>query len=395
MPLRVKALYDCSAEDASELSFKKGDIIVDGWLRGRKENSQESGLIPENYVEVCEEKVPQSKTTTSIGYKSSIKTPPTLKPKVQPNTSYIEKDSSEEPNEEEIPRISVKDIKANFDRNANQSQKPVAPMRPPVTAPKPKSSSLNNKIAPVLPSRQVKDDTVNTSKPPLPPRKPSSSPSKLTNGDSNDEILQTPSISAKSGQLTKMFDSKKIDQAQSQAKSTTQDMAGQAARRGISQAFAQGKAEYGESKYGKKVPDGFLNRIEKRAQIEADKQAQKAAGEAFDDKVTELRKESVSDTQKSRSSNNANNGFTFSKASDMVSNALTKSNSLKPSIPSRKTNNSEIKIPRRPAQHNNPFKEHNLSQGIKPDARKRYEIVFEANKDDDGYIDGDYLFIRF
>ncbi|CAG8813311.1 36366_t:CDS:2, partial [Racocetra persica] len=65
MPLRVKALYDCFAEDASELSFRKGDIIVDvveteelGWLRGRKENSQEFGLIPENYVEVCEEKAP-------------------------------------------------------------------------------------------------------------------------------------------------------------------------------------------------------------------------------------------------------------------------------------------------------------------------------------------------
>ncbi|CAG8664885.1 10047_t:CDS:2, partial [Racocetra persica] len=325
--------------------------------------------------------VPQSKTTT-IGNKSSIKIPPTVKTKVQPNTPYIEKDLLEEPSEEETPRISVKDIKANFDRNANQSQKPVTPMRPPVTAPKPKSSSLNNKIAPVLPSRQVKDDTVNTSRPPLPPRKPPSSSSTLTNDDNNDEILQTPSISAKSGQLvSKSF-------TQSQAKSTTQDVAGQAARRGISQAFAQGKAEYGESKYGKKVPDGFLNRIEKRAQIEADKQAQKAAGEAFDEKVTELRKESVSDTQKSKSSNNVNNGFTFSKASDMVSNALTKSNSLKPSIPSRKTNNSEIKIPRRPAQHNNPFKEHNLSQGIKPDARKRYEIVFGANKDDDGYIDG-------
>ncbi|CAG8801837.1 17706_t:CDS:2, partial [Dentiscutata erythropus] len=311
------------------------------------------------------------------------------------------------PSEEEIPRVSVKDLKANFDRNANQTQKPVVPVRPPSLAPKPNSSSLNNKIAPVVPQRRVKDDTVNTSKPPLPPRKPPSShdnndntvntskpplpPRKsppITNDDNNDDKPLIPSRSTKSGQITKVLDSKKIDQAQNKVKSTSQDMAGQAARRGISQAFAQGKAEYGESKYGKKVPDEFLNRAEKLAQKEADKQAQKAAGDAFDDKVAELRKENVSDAQKSKSSNNTNNGFTFSKASDMVSNALTKSNSLKPSIPPKKTNNTEIKIPRRPMQHNNPFKERNLSQGIKPDARARYEIVFEANKDDDGYIDG-------
>ncbi|KAF0525485.1 epidermal growth factor receptor substrate 15-like 1 [Gigaspora margarita] len=315
--------------------------------------------------------------------------------------------SSLEPNEEDIPRISVKDLKANFDRNVNQSQKPVVPARPPILAPKPNSSSLSNKIAPVVPPRRVKDDTVSTSKPPLPPRKP---PSSLTNDDNNDTVNTSkpplpprnpssltnsdndappiPSRSTKSGQMVKVLDSKKIDQAQNKVKSTSQDMAGQAARRGVSQAFAQSKAEYGESKYGKKVPDGFLNRMEKFAQNEADKQAQKAAGEAFDDKVGELRKGNVSDAQKSKASNNANNGFTLSKASNMVSNTLTKSNSLKPSIPPKKTSNTEIKIPRRPIQHNNPFKEHNLSQGIKPDAKERYETVFEANKDDDGYIDG-------
>ncbi|RIB07245.1 hypothetical protein C2G38_446153 [Gigaspora rosea] len=309
--------------------------------------------------------------------------------------------SSLEPNEEDIPRLSVKDLKANFDRNVNQSQKPVVPARPPILAPKPNSSSLSNKIAPVVPPRRVKDDTVSTSKPPLPPRKPSSSltndgnndtvntskpplpprnPSSLTNGDNDAPPI--PSRSTKSGQMAKVLDSKKIDQAQNKVKSTSQDMAGQAARRGISQAFAQGK-----------VPDGFLNRMEKFAQNEADKQAQKAAGEAFDDKVGELRKGNVSDAQKSKASNNANNGFTLSKASNMVSNTLTKSNSLKPSIPPKKASNTEIKIPRRPIQHNNPFKEHNLSQVIKPDARERYETVFEANKDDDGYIDGEYLLL--
>jgi len=31
MPTKARALYDCVADDVEELSFKEGDILVDGW----------------------------------------------------------------------------------------------------------------------------------------------------------------------------------------------------------------------------------------------------------------------------------------------------------------------------------------------------------------------------
>jgi hypothetical protein len=36
--------------------------------------------------------------------------------------------------------------------------------------------------------------------------------------------------------------------------------------------------------------------------------------------------------------------------------------------------------------------ENDLSKGIPPDVRKRYEIIYDANKDDDDYIDGKKIF---
>ncbi|KAI8973254.1 hypothetical protein BDF20DRAFT_914726 [Mycotypha africana] len=54
---RFKALYDCTADEPGELSFKEGDILVDvvesgeeGWYKGRIQNTSKIGLIPFNYV---------------------------------------------------------------------------------------------------------------------------------------------------------------------------------------------------------------------------------------------------------------------------------------------------------------------------------------------------------
>lgn len=53
----MKAVFDCSADEPGELSFKEGDILVDveesgeeGWYTGRIQNTSETGLFPYNYV---------------------------------------------------------------------------------------------------------------------------------------------------------------------------------------------------------------------------------------------------------------------------------------------------------------------------------------------------------
>jgi len=63
----VKALYDYTAADSDEISFKEGDIIVncqavdDGWLTGTLQNSLETGMLPANYVEKIIVKTGQSR----------------------------------------------------------------------------------------------------------------------------------------------------------------------------------------------------------------------------------------------------------------------------------------------------------------------------------------------
>ncbi|KAG1109050.1 hypothetical protein G6F42_015774 [Rhizopus arrhizus] len=53
----MKAVFDCSADEPGELSFKEGDILVDveesgeeGWYIGRIQHTSETGLFPYNYV---------------------------------------------------------------------------------------------------------------------------------------------------------------------------------------------------------------------------------------------------------------------------------------------------------------------------------------------------------
>ncbi|GAN10121.1 phosphopantothenoylcysteine decarboxylase [Mucor ambiguus] len=53
----MKAVFDCSADEPGELSFKEGDILVDvqesgeeGWYTGRIQHTSETGLFPYNYV---------------------------------------------------------------------------------------------------------------------------------------------------------------------------------------------------------------------------------------------------------------------------------------------------------------------------------------------------------
>ncbi|KAF9092486.1 Increased rDNA silencing protein [Mortierella sp. GBA35] len=63
--LQAKAIFDCSGDEESELTFLEGDILTDvretsedGWLHGRLERTGEEGLFPDNYVELIRVQAP-------------------------------------------------------------------------------------------------------------------------------------------------------------------------------------------------------------------------------------------------------------------------------------------------------------------------------------------------
>ncbi|KAI8885459.1 hypothetical protein K501DRAFT_284294 [Backusella circina FSU 941] len=84
--MRMKAIFDCSADEPGELTFKEGDILVDvvksaeeGWYEGKLENSSERGLFPHNYVEQIPEKVDTS---------SKVNTPKTEEIQLEPLNNF-------------------------------------------------------------------------------------------------------------------------------------------------------------------------------------------------------------------------------------------------------------------------------------------------------------------
>ncbi|CEP19603.1 hypothetical protein [Parasitella parasitica] len=75
----MKAVFDCSADEAGELSFKEGDILVDveesgeeGWYTGRIQNTVETGLFPYNYVV----EIPAAQSQSNVDEKPISKFPP-------------------------------------------------------------------------------------------------------------------------------------------------------------------------------------------------------------------------------------------------------------------------------------------------------------------------------
>lgn len=67
--MKAIAIFNCTADDDEELSFKEGDILTDikksnedGWYEGRLEATNTRGLFPYNYVEF----IPESATSKAI-----------------------------------------------------------------------------------------------------------------------------------------------------------------------------------------------------------------------------------------------------------------------------------------------------------------------------------------
>ncbi len=99
------------------------------------------------------------------------------------------------------------------------------------------------------------------------------------------------------------------------------------------------------SKYGnKKIPgqNKLFDKVEKHAQDVASNQAKKKAGETFDKNTNEIQNKSISKPVLPARHNNI-----LSNINDQISSA-----SSRPLVPAR---NTDVKIPRRPTSHNNPF----------------------------------------
>ncbi|KAI7893216.1 uncharacterized protein EV154DRAFT_502900 [Mucor mucedo] len=77
--MKMRAVFNCSADEPGEISFKEGDILIDveesgedGWYIGTIENSSERGLFPYNYVErISNASSPKTANITIPANKSS------------------------------------------------------------------------------------------------------------------------------------------------------------------------------------------------------------------------------------------------------------------------------------------------------------------------------------
>ncbi|CAG8526953.1 7671_t:CDS:10 [Ambispora gerdemannii] len=286
-----------------------------------------------------------------------------------------------------------------------EKQKPVIPAKPIITPPILGIKPSLNKTNSTMPARngnshtRTSDSEEETSsssnslfpksetqnkRPPLPPRK-------LSNSDSSEKTVTPPKMpprpttdSNKTTESVVSLQSKfnnRFEEAEAGAKSKAQDQAAIGARKGVSAGFQEGQNKLTQ-KFGRKLPgqDKIFKKAESLAQAEADKQARlKSNGSARGFSTPKLP--------------NSIKGFKLP-----TSESESTSSSTPPPLPARKKSSNSSRsnrdnspqIPPRPPQHN-PFSEHNLSKGIPDDARERYEEVFEAKKNRNGYIDGDVV----
>ncbi|KAJ3069999.1 hypothetical protein HDU98_006954 [Podochytrium sp. JEL0797] len=179
--LRAIALFDCVGDIPEELSFKKGNVLVDvkpapeegdAWFRGRIESTATFGLFPGNYVKF----EPATRPSTApfipakpLDLKSSIKPSapaPTL-PSQPDSLSPVPKQAPW------MSQVTLKPILSNsstpasaFSSTSSTTSTPSIKRAPP--PPPPSSNSLNAKFAAIGLTSTPQSQT-RTSKPPPPP----------------------------------------------------------------------------------------------------------------------------------------------------------------------------------------------------------------------------------
>ncbi|CAG8521608.1 2467_t:CDS:2 [Paraglomus brasilianum] len=257
-----------------------------------------------------------------------------------------------------------------------QSSATLVSRAPPALLPKPSLRSAPPPVAPrnVKPSvKEVRDTPLrklSDAPPPTPPR-------------------------PKVGSQARSEVAGKLENVEGAAKKNVQDEVGNAASRQVGKAFGEGRGQLSNSKYSKYTrpyQGKVLDKAETVAKDQAQVRSRSLASDAFDDTLS-----SVKSTQPKTSRPeipSRKNTFNRTSIMDKVSARSVPTrdqDNTPPPLPDRKNTTraegeSTSKIPPRPPQHN-PFNESNLSKGIPRNARERYEIVFAANMDEDGYID--------
>ncbi|CAG8604224.1 1324_t:CDS:2, partial [Paraglomus occultum] len=285
--------------------------------------------------------------------------------------------------EQESPFRRPSEIKKLQKLPNDQSSATSVSRAPPALLPKPSLRSAPPPVAPrnVKPSvKEVRDTPSST-----PLRKLSDAP-------------PPPPPRPKVGSQTRSEFTGKLENVESSVKKNVQDEAGNAASRQVGKMFGEGRGQLSNSKYSKYTrpyQDKVLDKAETVAKDQAQVQSRSLASDAFDDTLS-----SVKSTQPTSRPEVPSRKSTFNRTSvlDKVSARSVPSRNQEntpPPLPDRKNTTRSggeglSRIPPRPPQHN-PFNESNLSKGIPNDARERYEIVFAANMDEDGYINSDVV----
>ncbi|KAG9301188.1 hypothetical protein G9A89_012571 [Geosiphon pyriformis] len=318
-------------------------------------------------------------------------------------------------------------------------------IKPPIIGSKP---SLNKNTSQAIPankssfkppssSRELEDaqsSNSNDKQPTGPLKRPILPPRKLSNSSISNEFSEgetsppkipprpSPLEKAESSVLPNYNLNDRLNKAETETKIKVQNQAAEGAKKGVSAGFKEGQDRLNTSLGGRKLPgqDKLFGKVEKFAQAEAEKKSRITAGDKFDDhskifkenaksNMNSLQRESENGISKNSSLSDRIKGLKLSTANLNNNNNNNNSNNnsnnynnnnllIPPPLPVRKNTvnsstdvtSSPKTIPPRPPQHN-PFSEHNLSKGIPADARKRYEQVFEAKQNREGYIDGEVV----
>lgn len=151
--MKAKALFDCTADDIGELSFKEGDVLVDvvdsaedGWYEGRVEGSSIRGLFPYNYVEVLDEPTASSEPSLNDGKASRTSIEDNSlapEPKIAPSTSWSVLTKAETNEARRAIGGEVKNSSAASTPEGKKSLKEDVPVTIPLTFSKQPTAAVN------------------------------------------------------------------------------------------------------------------------------------------------------------------------------------------------------------------------------------------------------------
>ena len=200
--MRMRAVFDCSADDAGELSFKEGDILVDvvnssedGWYSGRLENTSETGLFPYNYVERIFETIATNELTETPESTSpkSLNTPPSTTKNIPVATRSVNIT-------EQLPGFPALDAfeaaMGGKKTNSNSWNSTTLSSTPPALSPKPIVSNVNHKP---IASEKPQLKTFGIKKEDSPTRLRSYSTSSLSSNTENKPLKPSQLINGKGG----------------------------------------------------------------------------------------------------------------------------------------------------------------------------------------------------